>query len=60
MVELFTPQGDRVSFMVDKLYDQDMNEVEVARHPDNVYYLSLDTDISIVTYSMIRLLSSRR
>ena len=60
MVELFTPKGDRVSFMVDKLYDQDMNEVEVARHPDNIYYLSLDTDISIVTYSMIRLLSSRR
>ena len=60
MVELFTPQGDRVSFMVDKLYDQDMNEVKVARHPDNVYYLSLDTDISIVTYSMIRLLSSMR
>ena len=40
--------------------DEDMNSLEVARHPDNIYYLALDTDISIVTYSMIRLLSSRR
>ena len=59
-VELFTPQGERVAFVVSKLYDEDMNSLEVARHPDNIYYLSLDTDISIVTYSMIRLIESKK
>ena len=55
-VELFTPKGERVSFVVSKLYDEDMNLLDVARHPDNIYYIYLDTDIEIVAYSMIRLL----
>lgn len=55
-VELFTPKGERVPFVVSKLYDEDMNLLDVARHPDNIYYIYLDTDIEIVTYSMIRLL----
>lgn len=55
-VELFTPNGDRVSIVVSKLFDEDMNSLDVARHPDNIYYLSLDTDIAIPSYSMIRLL----
>lgn len=53
-VELFTPNGDRVQFTVSSLFDSDMNEIDVARHPDNVYYLYLDTDIDISYYSMIR------
>ena len=55
-VELFTPQGERISFVIEKLYDEDMNQLDVARHPDNIYYIYLDTDIEIVAYSMIRLL----
>ena len=55
-VELFTPNGDRISFKIEKLYDEDMNLLDVARHPDNIYYIYLDTDIQIVAYSMIRLL----
>lgn len=55
-VELFTPNGDRISFKVEKLYDEDMNLLDVARHPDNIYYIYLDTNIQIVAYSMIRLL----
>lgn len=55
-VELFTPSGERISFEVEKLYDEDFHPVDVARHPDNIYYIYLDTDISIVEYSMIRLL----
>ena len=55
-VELFTPKGDRLSFMVKKLYDEDMNLIDVARHPDNIYYIYLDTEVEIEEYSMIRLL----
>ncbi len=53
-VELFTPSGDVIEFMVEKLYDKDMNSVDVARHPDDIYYIYVDTDIDICCYSMIR------
>ena len=55
-VELFTPKGDRLSFMVKKLYDEDMNLIDVARHPDDIYYIYLDTEVDIEEYSMLRLL----
>ena len=53
-VLVFSPNGDEVEFKVTKLYNKDMVEEDVARHPDEVYYLYLDSDISIVKYSMIR------
>ena len=59
-VELFTPSGERVSFVVKELYDEDMNLLEVARHPDNIYYVKVDTLIDIVEYSMMRLIASER
>ena len=55
-VELFTPNGDLVEFLIEKLYNEDMEELDVARHPDNIYYVYLDTDIKIDEYSMIRLI----
>lgn len=58
-VELFTPNGDNIVFIVNKLYDCDMKLIDVARHPDNVYYIYLDTDICIDLYSMIRLVDKK-
>ena len=58
-VELFTPKGDRVVFKVEELFDCDMNKVDVARHPDDIYYLKLNTDISIEEYSMIKIVKRR-
>ncbi len=57
-VELFTPKKESIIFTVEKLYDENKNKVEVARHPDNIYYLFLDTDILIEEYSMLRLIQS--
>ena len=54
-VELFTPNGDHIEFIVEEVYDEDMNRVDVCRHPDNIYYLKLDTDINIVEYSMLKI-----
>lgn len=59
-VELFTPRGDSVVFLVDMLYNNDHEVVSVARHPDDIYYLYLDTNIEIEEYSMIRLIEKRR
>ena len=33
-VEIFMPSGKVISFTVDKIYDQDMNELEKACHPE--------------------------
>ena len=43
-VLLFSPNGDEVEFKVTKLYNKDMVEEDVARHPDEVYYLYLDSN----------------
>lgn len=58
-VELFTPSGESIVFDVEKLYDENMNSIDVARHPDNIYYIYLDTNIKIEEYSMIRLIESK-
>ncbi|MBQ2639893.1 MAG: U32 family peptidase [Bacilli bacterium] len=55
-VELFTPFGDNITFNVEKIYTEDMDSIDVARHPDNIYYIYLDTDLEIGEYSMIRLI----
>lgn len=60
IIELFTPSGNRIVFELDELYDDNMNEVEVARHPDNIYYLYLDSSFSIDPYSMIKLVKRKK
>lgn len=55
-VELFTPSGNIIPFTVEKLFDENQEEIKVARHPDNIYYIYLDTDILIEEYAMIRLI----
>ena len=59
LVELFTPSGEVISFKVEKLFDENKESIDVARHPDNIYYIYLDTDINIPEYSMIRLIKKR-
>ena len=36
-IEVFTPGGDHINFKCTDLYDDKMNRVDVARHPDNIY-----------------------
>ena len=51
-VELFTPKGDVYSFVISEMYDEDMNKLDVARHPEQVIKFKLDGDIE--EYSMLR------
>ena len=55
-VELFTPKGDNIIFNIEKIYTEDMEEIDVARHPDDIYYINLDTNVEIDPYSMVRLI----
>ena len=54
LVELFTPSGEHYSFVVDELYDENQIKVDVARHPDQIYYLKVQVDFSVPEYSMLR------
>ena len=56
LVELFTPQGEHITFVVEELYDEEMKPQSVARHPDQIYYLKIHTDIFIPEYSMLRII----
>ena len=52
-VEIFMPSGRVISFTVDKIYDNDMNELEKACHPEEI--LKLKVDEFIEKDSMMRL-----
>ena len=59
VVELFTPEKEHLFFTVEKLYDEKMNPETVARHPDAIYYIKLETDIKIPEYSMMRIIKRK-
>lgn len=52
-VEIFMPSGRIISFTVDKIYDENMNEVEKACHPEEI--LKLKVDDFIEKDSMMRI-----
>ena len=52
-VTLFTPH-DEMTFTVSKIYDDNYNLVDVARHPDNIYFIGVKIDFDVCAYSMLR------
>lgn len=54
-LELFTPNGEHLEFVLHSLYDEDMNSIDVARHPDNIYYLEVETSFEVPEYSMLKI-----
>ena len=52
-VEIFTPDGLTYSFVIDEVYNEKMERIEVARHPEEIIKLKLDFDIP--KNSMIRI-----
>ncbi len=53
--EIFTPSGETYQYTIDKIYDENMNELDVACHPEEV--LKLKFQKQLPPYSMIRLIS---
>ena len=52
-VEIFMPSGKVISFTIDKIYDENMNELEKACHPEEI--LKLKVPDSIEKDSMMRI-----
>ena len=57
-VEFFTPNGDVYKYTISEIFDENMNKLEVARHPEQV--LKLKFDVELPNYSMIRLMKKGR
>ena len=53
-VEIFTPDGKIYNYTISKIYDEEMNSIDVARHPEEILYLPFDVEVP--SYSMIRLI----
>ncbi len=54
-IEIFTPTGELFNYTIDKIYDEDMNELDVARHPEQVIKLKFPR--ALPEYSMLRLIN---
>lgn len=52
-VEIFMPSGKVISFIIDKIYDNDMNELEKACHPEEI--LKIKVPDKIEEHSMMRI-----
>ena len=57
-IEIFTPKGDSYQIVVEELFDEDMNELDVARHPEQVLKIRFPKEVE--PYSMIRLIEKRK
>lgn len=44
-VELFGPDKKFYQFVISKIYDEDMNPIDVARHPQQIVYLEFNENI---------------
>lgn len=56
-VEIFTPNKEVFSYTIEEIFDENMNPLEVARHPEQV--LKLKFDHGLPAYSMIRLIKKK-
>lgn len=51
-IEVFGPQRDAISFKVSNMYDCDMNELDVARHPDQI--IKIPVPFKVRKWDLIR------
>lgn len=54
-VDVFTPNGDTHTFTITKMYDENMNEIDTARHPEEIINIEVDIPFAIPEYSMMRI-----
>ena len=53
-VVLFTPSGKEFEFVVDNIYNENMVDVGVARHPEEMINIYVDLDFDFEDFSMMR------
>ena len=51
-VEIFSPFHDTINFKIDKIYDEDNEEIDVVRHPKQI--IKIYIDYKLYKYDLIR------
>ena len=51
-IEIITPNMDIIEFVVDNLYNEKMESIDVANQADSIIKIKIDKDLPI--YSMLR------
>ena len=54
-VEVFTPAGNTHTFKIEKMYNEKMEEIDVARHPEEIINIEVDIPFDVGEYSMMRI-----
>ena len=54
-VEVFTPNGDTHTFVIEKMYNENMEEIDTARHPEEIINIEVDIPFEVSEYSMMRI-----
>ena len=54
-VEVFTPNGDTHTFVIEKMYNESMEEIDTARHPEEIINIKVDIPFEVSEYSMMRI-----
>ena len=54
-VDVFNPKGEVYTFNIEEMYNEDMESIDVARHPEEIIYIKVDLPIEITSYSMMRI-----
>lgn len=54
-IEVFNPSGNHFTFILEKLFDEDYQEITIARHPKQLLYM--ETPQRVEPYAMIRRVS---
>ena len=55
VVDIFNPKGDIYTFKIEEMYNENMEKIDIARHPEEVIYIRVDLPIEITSYSMMRI-----
>ncbi len=54
-VQVFTPSGNTHTFVIEKMTDENMQEIDVARHPEEIINIFVDIPFEVEEYSMMRI-----
>ncbi|MBQ7104879.1 MAG: U32 family peptidase [Bacilli bacterium] len=54
-VEVFTPSGNTYTFTIEKMYNEDMKEIDTARHPEETINIEVEIPFEVEEYSMMRI-----
>lgn len=54
-VEVFTPSGNTHTFTINKMYNENMEEIDTARHPEEIINIEVEIPFEVEEYSMMRI-----